>query len=129
MREFFMEKIGFGRYAAKSVDEIFTRDRRYFDRILHGNACFRNRYSKAYREWISYLRKAGAGPEEIRRERVMEAVAIIGEQNIQELFQGLIDYIDSISSSRLLSGTISFKEKVTMLNRIDHVFDALNIRF
>lgn len=110
MREFFTEKVGFGRYASKSVGEIFTYDRRYFDQILHRNASFRNRYSKAYQEWISSLEKAGTGPEEIRRERVMEAVAIIGDQNIQGLFKGLIDYINSISSSCFLSGTVSFKE-------------------
>ncbi len=110
MREFFTEKIGFGRYASKTVGEIFACDRRYFDQILHRNASFRNRYSKAYKEWISSLEKAGTNPEEIRRERVMEAVAIIGDQNVQGLFKGLIEYINSISSSCFLSGTVSFKE-------------------
>jgi hypothetical protein len=112
LQEFFTEKVGFGRYASKSVGEIFIYDRRYFDQVLHRNASFRNRYSKAYKEWISNLGKVGTDPEEIRRERIMEAVAIIGDQNVQGLFKGLLDYINSISSSCFLS-TVSFKETLS----------------
>lgn len=115
MRGFFTEKVGFGRYASRSVGEVFTSDRSYFDQILHRNASFRNRYAKAYNDWISNLIKAGVGPEEIRRERVMEAVAIIGDDNVQRLFDGVVEYIISKYPSCSISGKISFKETLTTL--------------
>lgn len=110
MREFFLEKIGFGRYSSKSVGEVFTCDRRYFDQILHRNACFRNRYAKAYGDWILKLERVGANLEEIRRERVLEAVETIGDENIQKLFDGVIEYIINENPSCPLSGKISFEE-------------------
>lgn len=113
MDEFFSEKVGFGRYPSKSVGEVFICDRRYFDQILNRNAGFKNRYAKAYKEWALNLEKAGADPEEIRRERVMTAVAIIGDENVQKLFDSLVHYIISHSPSGSLSGRISFKETLT----------------
>jgi len=113
LREFFSEKVEFGRYASKSVGEIFTCDRRYFDQILHRNASFRNRYAKAYGDWSLKLEKAGADTEGIRRERVIEAVAIIGDGNVQKLFDGMIEFIIREYPSGFLSDKISFKETLT----------------
>lgn len=114
MRDFFSEKVGFGRYASKSISEIFTYDRRYFDQILYRNSSFRNRYTQAYGDWILGLQKAGTGQEEIRRERVMKAVELIGEENVQKLFDGLIEYIlkQEFPGCSLLEG-ISFKETLS----------------
>ncbi|MDQ7092597.1 hypothetical protein REC12_03250 [Desulfosporosinus sp. PR] len=113
MREFFSEKVGFGHYASKSVLEIFTRDRRYFDQILNRNSSFRNRYSQAYSDWVSGLKESGAGQEEIRRERVMTAVELMGEENVQGLFDRLIAYISQESPACSLIGEISFKETLS----------------
>lgn len=110
MQEFFSEKIGFGRYASKSVGEVFTCDRRYFDQILHRNKGFRNRYMKAFGDWSSNFAEDCAASEEIRRERVMAAVTLMGDEKVQELFDNVLEYISNQSPSCPVSNKISFRE-------------------
>lgn len=109
MQDFFAEKIGFGRYASKSAGEVFVCDRRYFDQILHRNASFRNRYAKAFRDWLADLEKSGAGSEKIRLDRILTAVTVMGDDTVQELFDRVLGCITDGS----LPGRISFKETLT----------------
>lgn len=110
MRDFFSERLGFGRYPTQAVGEVFACDRRYFDQILHRNSGFKNRYARAFKDWAAGLQESGAGPDDIKRERVVVAVEVMGEDRVQKLFDDLLLYLKAQNPSCPLEPKVSFKE-------------------
>lgn len=106
MKHFFDQKVGFGRYPDKTVREVFSRNRPYFDQILYKNVQFRRLYAEAFQAWAD---KVGENPDKLRTERIMLAVELMGEQQVKSLFGQLVEYINEKYPQQILPQDLDFR--------------------
>lgn len=110
MRNYFSRKMGFGRYPERTISEVFSNDRRYFDQILYKNARFRAEYAQALQGWIRELEQSGITHNQIFLNRVLLAVELMGEEKVKKLFNQLISYLNEEWSAHKLPENLDYKD-------------------
>ncbi|TYO97056.1 hypothetical protein [Desulfallas thermosapovorans] len=109
MREYFAKKMGMGRYPDKTIAEVFSNDRRYFDQILYKNAKFRAEYAKALEQWIKTQEENGVSHGHIDLNRILLAIEITGEDKVISLFKKLIEVLNAEWPDKKLPEDIDYK--------------------
>lgn len=110
MRDFFLRKMGFGRYPEKTIAEVFSYDRRYFDQVLYKNAKFRGEYAQAMQGWINELEQAGVTHSQIFLNRVLLAIELMGEEKVNKLFGQLVLYLNEEWPVNKLPENLNYKD-------------------
>lgn len=79
-----------GRYPDKTVAEVFSSNRPYFDQLLHKNIKFRQRYADAYQQWVKHQEDVWNDHGQLYLNRILLAIELMGEDRIEKLFKQLI---------------------------------------
>jgi len=109
MRDYFSKKMGMGRYPDKTIAEVFSNDRRYFDQILYKNAKFRAEYAQALQQWIKDQEEHGVSHGHISLNRILLAIELTGEDKIESLFKKLVDVLNEEWSDNKLPEGLDYK--------------------
>ena len=109
IKRFLSRKMGMGRYPDKTVAELFTSNRPYFDQILYKNVKFRQDYARAFQQWADGQIDSDGDHGELSFNRILMAVETIGEDRIKGLFLKLIKALNEEWPDRKLPEDLDYK--------------------
>jgi hypothetical protein len=101
--------MGMGRYPDKTIAEVFSNDRQYFDQILYKNARFRAEYAQALQQWIKDQEEHGVSHSHISLNRLLLAIELTGEEKIKSLFRKLINVLNEEWPNKKLPEDFDYK--------------------
>lgn len=105
IKNFLSRRMGVGRYPDKTIAELFSCNRPYFDQILHKNAKFRQDYALAFQQWADSQKDNGT----LNFNRILIAVELMGEDRIQALFSKLVKVLNEEWPARKLPDDLDYK--------------------
>ena len=109
MKEFLSRKMGMGRYPDKTIAELFTSNRQYFDQILYKNVKFRHDYAQAFQLWSDGQLDSDGNNGKLNLNRILLAVEVMGEDKIKGLFLKLIELLNEEWPGRKLPEDLDYK--------------------